>query len=384
MEPRRVLLVDDHPDMRDLERAVLRSAGCTIVAEAARGDEAAERVGESAVDVIVLDWEMPGGTGIDVLPQLRRLAPDARIILFSSRDAADARPRAIAAGADLYLEKSRTGALVAAVRGLAGAPLPVPATTASRDALVEKWQQRCVRARLDPDEPFATAVLDAICTDSLPASADELTAVANPDQRVEDTVRRTMLLRSVLAENLDADLAPPVLADISVRLDRAFDELIHSLVAREASRLRAEASTDALTELGNRRSFDIALEAEVDRAARYGHPLTIVIVDLDGLKTLNDQNGHDAGDLALRNMADALRSCTRSVDTAYRIGGDEFVVLLPETAGGRVPDIINRLTAAGAPAHSWGAASYGHDTDDRSELLAIADRRLRDARQSRR
>lgn len=384
MEPRRVLIVDDQPNVRELVRVVLRSAGCTVVAEAERGDEAIERAADTAIDVIVLDWEMPGGSGIEVLPDLRRLAPDARIIMFSSRNAADARPRSVASGADMYLEKSRTAALVSAARGLAGAPLPLPTFGDSIEGLMAQWRQRCARARLEADEAFGVAVVDALArADAVPASAEELAAIAGPDRRLEDIVRQAALLRSVLADHVDHHLAPGARLDVSGRLDRAFDELIHVVVEREASRLRSEAITDPLTGLGNRRAFYAALDGEVDRAARYRHPLSVVVIDLDGLKTLNDQEGHEAGDNALQRIATALQQSIRTVDAAFRIGGDEFVLLLPETPAERVPDIINRLRSLGAPRHSWGAASYGDDSDDRTALLDIADRRLLQGRRER-
>jgi diguanylate cyclase (GGDEF)-like protein len=103
---------------------------------------------------------------------------------------------------------------------------------------------------------------------------------------------------------------------------------------KENTRLFAEvqrlAATDPLTGLYNRHKFDEAIEVEVERARRYGRPLSLIMIDLDGLKGINDRYGHPAGDKALKLVAEALRDHIRTVDLPARIGGDEFLVILPE------------------------------------------------------
>ncbi|HXI56167.1 MAG TPA: diguanylate cyclase [Polyangia bacterium] len=118
----------------------------------------------------------------------------------------------------------------------------------------------------------------------------------------------------------------------------ARDELftrIHRVIQQAAARdkLRAEAQHDELTGLGNRRSLRASLAAERARFDRYGEPFSVVVFDLDKLKNINDQHGHQAGDMALRAVADVLRREGRETDLAVRYGGDEFVVLLPHTTG---------------------------------------------------
>jgi diguanylate cyclase (GGDEF)-like protein len=100
--------------------------------------------------------------------------------------------------------------------------------------------------------------------------------------------------------------------------------------AEQFERMRFLADHDPLTNLLNRRSFVQRLDAEVARSRRYERPLALVIFDLDELKTVNDTQGHAAGDEALKCVAHALRSAIRSGDNAFRIGGDEFAVILPE------------------------------------------------------
>jgi diguanylate cyclase (GGDEF)-like protein len=102
--------------------------------------------------------------------------------------------------------------------------------------------------------------------------------------------------------------------------------------ARRYGEARKLAETDALTGLFNQRFFQETLRREVTRAHRYQRKLTLVVFDLDDFKSINDQVGHLAGDRVLAQAADRLREAVRSVDVACRIGGDEFAVIMPESA----------------------------------------------------
>jgi diguanylate cyclase (GGDEF)-like protein/PAS domain S-box-containing protein len=95
--------------------------------------------------------------------------------------------------------------------------------------------------------------------------------------------------------------------------------------------LRAEATTDALTGLLNRRRFIELSEVELARAARYGHPITVVMLDLDHFKVINDTFGHGFGDTVLHKLSSVLRNHLRRSDVVGRMGGEEFAVLLPQT-----------------------------------------------------
>lgn len=101
---------------------------------------------------------------------------------------------------------------------------------------------------------------------------------------------------------------------------------------RALNQEHALARTDAITGALNFRAFHELAEMERQRALRYHHPLTILYIDADNFKTVNDQWGHQAGDEVLRRIADTLKSYLRGTDITARLGGDEFVVLLPETA----------------------------------------------------
>ena len=103
------------------------------------------------------------------------------------------------------------------------------------------------------------------------------------------------------------------------------------------------AALDQLTGLYNRRSGEQRLAEEISRAVRHERPLTILLADLDGLKQINDRLGHAAGDLVLKGFSERLRKAIRGSDLAVRLGGDEFMVLLPECRADEVRHVLNRL-----------------------------------------
>jgi diguanylate cyclase (GGDEF)-like protein len=105
----------------------------------------------------------------------------------------------------------------------------------------------------------------------------------------------------------------------------------------------ALARVDALTQLPNRRDFYEIAGAEIARANRYAHPLTLISMDLDNFKSVNDHDGHDAGDRVLRAVGETLRRNIRSMDVPARIGGDEFAILLPETGRDAAAEIVAKL-----------------------------------------
>jgi len=88
-------------------------------------------------------------------------------------------------------------------------------------------------------------------------------------------------------------------------------------------------SRDPLTGVWNRLQFDVALTSEIDRVARAGEPALVLMIDIDHFKHINDTHGHGAGDLVLKEVAQALRECIRPMDTLARVGGEEFAMILP-------------------------------------------------------
>ena len=127
---------------------------------------------------------------------------------------------------------------------------------------------------------------------------------------------------------------PVRLEELLLRIKRVINEQQLSKERTETlEKLQKLAVTDGLTDLYNSRHFFGQLEIEVDRANRYNHPLSLVLLDIDHLKPYNDTYGHLEGDMVLKKIAMVIRSCLRKMDSAYRYGGDEFTVILPATRG---------------------------------------------------
>jgi two-component system cell cycle response regulator len=146
---------------------------------------------------------------------------------------------------------------------------------------------------------------------------------------------------------------------------------IVAMVSREAS-LRADAMTDSLTGLANYRSLAESLSREIARARRYRQPLSLITLDLDHLKTINDEYGHDAGDQAIRLVAQVLKGAVRSFEIVARQGGDEFAVLLPNTNAHEAEQLAERLRAEVASRSVQGvtlSASIGVASRDASHDL---------------
>ena len=142
------------------------------------------------------------------------------------------------------------------------------------------------------------------------------------------------------------------------------------------------ARTDALTQIPNRRAFFEAASLELERARRHGRPLTVVYLDCDDFKDVNDQLGHRDGDALLVAAAQTLRAGTRAVDAVARLGGDEFGLLLPETDAAEARALLERVRAALIAAmarHGWnvgfsmGAAVFVAPAATVDEMTARAD-----------
>lgn len=137
--------------------------------------------------------------------------------------------------------------------------------------------------------------------------------------------------------------------------------------------MRDRARCDPLTGLGNRRAFELEFAVERTRAERHQRFFSVAMIDLDGLKTINDTHRHAAGDACLRATGWQLVAVCRRVDSAYRIGGDQFVVLMPETDRAGAATFLTRLGAGATPAFSAETATFPCDGFG---LLDVADRRL--------
>ena len=147
--------------------------------------------------------------------------------------------------------------------------------------------------------------------------------------------------------------------------------------------LRQQALSDSLTGLANHRRVFEVLHAEISRSKRTEREFSLVLLDLDGLKEINDRFGHLTGDRALCRLAQILTDCCRSIDTAARHGGDEFALVLPETGAGaatlvagRICELLAKDAEEPAISASVGVASYPKEAETIGTLLYAADKAL--------
>ncbi|MEC7525676.1 MAG: GGDEF domain-containing protein [Myxococcota bacterium] len=200
----------------------------------------------------------------------------------------------------------------------------------------------------------------------MPLVAEALTALASAE---DPTLAREALRQARQALGEDAARYEPLMELLCRR-------------ATELARLRRLAGSDELTGLANRRAFNLALDRERARFERGSAGPAVVLIDLDGMKAINDELGHAAGDEALQHTAEALLEAVRASDLVARLGGDELALLLPETTAQgaravaeRARRFIEQRSVRGRPLRAsvgWAVTSRR----DPEALLATADARL--------
>ena len=293
---------------------------------------------------------------------------------------------------------------------------PLARLDRSRDELAKAWLVRLIeRASLDeirelPTERIArelpeliTGLVRSVSEGGDPYDlSDEQTERAAAlaglrgarEASATDLARDVAALQSVLIRALREELAaadPQGFADAVESLVDATGAIqaaaAEALVKSRSRELESQANTDALTGLGNLRSLQRGIAALVEMHRRYQHSFAVLLMDIDGLKRINDAYGHPAGDRVLMQVALTVKRSTRSVDVAARLGGDEFCVLAPEQDLKGAAQLAERL-AAGVEdevvtgpddppvAISVGVAACPEHGDDAEALIDAADRAM--------
>jgi len=441
----RILVVDDIPaNVKLLEARLLAEYFDVLTAD--DGYKALAICDSSHVDLILLDIMMPGLDGFEVCERLKANPRTAHIpvVIVTALDQPSDRVRGLKAGADDFLTKpvndlqliSRVKSLVR-LKALSD-ELRIRADTAHNIALEDMLkgtdgrdetaqvllvdgrassQERIIKALKPIAEVIAMSDPQAALFEAAENPVDLVIVNANFDEydplRLCSQLRsleRTRFLPLLLVTELGAD-------DVIVRaLELGVNDYIvrpidpNELVARVLTQIKRKryndrlrmsvrqtielAVTDGLTGLSNRRYLDNHLKVLFDRAAARSRPLSVCITDIDRFKSVNDTYGHDAGDEVLKEFAARVRSTVRGADLACRYGGEEFVVVMPDTDAAAAAAIAERLRgiiesqpfalkAAGLMLNitaSLGIAcsTYGAETPE--QLLKQADRALYEAK----
>jgi diguanylate cyclase (GGDEF)-like protein len=235
--------------------------------------------------------------------------------------------------------------------------------------MAEEWADR-VR-QTDPLRTVDVSVLTAVA-DGLVRHVADGVALDGVDP-VHVSVDDLVVLRRVAQDRLAASETGEL--ELMHELDRAIDVLILECVHGHLRHLELDAYADPLTGVGNRRALERDLRMFLAQVERYEHALSVVMIDLDGLKSVNDIEGHEAGDTLIRDLASGCIGRLRSGDGLYRIGGDEFVAVLLHADQAAAEAFLGRVRSV-APLFSYGVATAPGDGTDVAGLLDVADQRL--------
>ena len=251
-----------------------------------------------------------------------------------------------------------------------------------------EWRELC---RWDPelapdvDPPEVEPVIEAVAGSlnrpqpiGWGADDDVAEAVVDfTDQAGPAAIEELVCLREALSRRLRGRVPPDEAAETWARLQITIDRAISCAARRAFSQLERAACFDALTGVMNRRSFEVDATREVGRVERHGGRFSVAMIDVDGLKAVNDTLGHNAGDSRLQGLGTALRGCIRREDTAYRLGGDEFAVLLPGASPEQAERVMTRVEDFAVPTRiTWGVACCPADGATVEAVVAAADARL--------
>lgn len=444
----RILVVDDIPANVKLLEARLMAEYFDVLT-ASNGRDALDICDRTQVDVILLDIMMPEMDGFEVCERLKSnpRTADIPVVMVTALDQPSDRVRGLKAGADDFLTKPVNDLqLISRVKSLVRLKTLTDELRIRHDTTRQAGMDDMLRLQDGRLEEQAHVLL----VDSRAASQEriikslkpiaEVFAMSDPQAAVFEAAENTFDL-IIVNSNLD-DYDPlrlcsqirslertrfiPILLiteqgdeQMIIRsLDLGVNDYIvrpldpNELVARALTQVRRKryndrlrnsvrqtielAVTDGLTGLHNRRYLDTHLRTLFARAKVRGRPLTICITDIDRFKQVNDVYGHDAGDEVLKEFAGRIRSMVRGADLACRFGGEEFVVVMPDTPAEVAATVAERLRgmiearpfqlrSGETPlmlTASMGIATIGPGVETPEQLLKQADRALYEAKNS--
>jgi diguanylate cyclase (GGDEF)-like protein len=436
-----VVVVDDDRLIRELVRDAIQDQA--RVESCSDASAALAALAREPADLVISDLTMPGLSGIELLERIRREQPGTDVVLVTGNASVESAVEALRMGAADYLAKPvRADEMALVVERILARRRLLEENERLRDEMRTLDACRALLRCLDPGEVYAVA-LDLLLA-ALPSERGvalfRRTAVPTSDGVAfrgfdEDAAQR---LREVLTT--DKPIDPESWGELGMAADSEFHELIrdvgvecgralvvpvrgheseigclwifegsagfdatvldHARLVRGHAELalhnaeryhraKERAFVDDVTEVYNARFLLQAAEREIQRSKRYGTPLSVLFLDLDRFKLVNDRYGHLVGSDVLRKLSRELQECIRQVDTLARYGGDEFTILLVDTGVEDAMVIAERIRHTVATTFfegggaepirlsiSIGVATYPVHGSERDALLDAADKAM--------
>ncbi len=409
----RILFVDDKESDVDLCLQELKRMDFAVSSDWVQvATEFQERLRTQSYDVIVSDYSMPSWTGMEALELLQQSNQDIPFILATRILEEGMTDSFMRKGAFDCVDKNRLNRLPLAV-ALAveektrreernHAEKELRHSEAHYRALVENPTYGICHFDVDGHFLDVNAALVAMLGYE---SKEELMVMNVATEIIRDPIERAQLFdsyrRTGHVDLIEVEWRRKDGTPMKVRLSgqqvgieegapQGCEVIAEDVTAQRASEdnLRHLAATDALTGLANYRRLTEILESEIKRSQRTGRAFAVLLFDLNGMKRINDNHGHLAGNRALCRLADIFRSSCRSIDTAARYGGDEFAIVLPETGAKEAGAVGRRICEWLSSDHeepllsvSVGTAVYSEDGATIDTLFQAADRALYEMKQ---
>ena len=352
----KILVVDDDPNLRKTLSDILGIKGYAT-AVAANGSEAIAAAERETFALALVDLMLPDLSGLEVMARIKAISPLTEAIILTGHASMDTAIEATSRGAFSYLLKPyqmdellqkirhaiERKQAQEEIRRLASFPRLLPSPVIELDPAGEVTYLNPAAERLFPDlaaQGLAHPLLHGLA---------DLFADLQQGRHVGEAIQEVTLGEATYELHISYVQ--------EVGLIR-----IYVLVITQRKQAEAEihllATTDSLTGLINRREFTAILTREIERAKRYGSPLSLVMYDLDFFKRVNDTYGHDVGDRVLQEVTRVVKANTRAADVLARWGGEEFMILMPQSG----------LPAAREAAEKLRSAIAGHAFDPVGQL----------------